>query len=96
MKIEILADAEQDIETGIYFYEAQKQGLGRYFLDTILADIDSLIIYAGIHIKIKGYYRHLSKRFPFAIYYKILGDTIKVYAVLDCRKNPSLIEKRLD
>ena len=95
MKIEILDDAEQDIENSIYFYEAQKQGLGRYFLDTILADIDSLIIYAGIHIKIKGYYRHLSKRFPFAVYYKILDETIKIYAVLDCRKNPSSIEKRL-
>ncbi len=95
MKIEILADAEQDIENGIYFYEAQKQGLGRYFLDTILADIDSLIIYAGIHIKIKGYHRHLSKRFPFAVYYKILDNTIKIYAVLDCRANPLSIEKRL-
>jgi hypothetical protein len=41
--IEILDDAEQDIENGIRFYESQKQGLGRYFLDTILADIDSCL-----------------------------------------------------
>ena len=96
MTIEILDDAEQDIENGIRFYESQKQGLGRYFLDTILADIDSLIIYAGIHVTIRGYYRHLSKRFPFAIYYKVINDTIYVYAVLDCRQNPKWIEIRLN
>ena len=95
MTIEILDDAERDIENGIHFYEAQQQGLGRYFLDTILADIDSLIIYAGIHVEIRGYYRHLSKRFPFAVYYKIVNDVVKIYAILDCRQNPSLIEIRL-
>lgn len=95
MQIKILDDAEYDIENGIYFYETQSKGLGRYFLDTILADIDSLLIYAGIHIKIRGYYRLLSKRFPFAIYYKIENEIVKVYAILDCRQNPTWLEIRL-
>jgi plasmid stabilization system protein ParE len=95
MQIEILDEAEKDIENGIYFYEAQNQGLGRYFLDTILADIDSLLIYAAIHVKVRGYYRLLSKRFPFAIYYKVENNTVKIYAVLDCRQNPSWLEVRL-
>jgi len=95
MIIKVLDEAEKDIENGIYFYEAQNKGLGRYFLDTIMADIDSLLIYAGIHIKIKGYYRLLSKRFPFSIYYKIKDETIYIYAVLDCRQNPSWLEIRL-
>ena len=38
----------------------------------------------------------LSKRFPFAIYYKINNDGILVYAVLDCRKNPAWIKGRLE
>ena len=63
INIEILDDAEDDIANGIYFYESQNQGLGAYFLDTILADIDSLYIYAGIHIKIFGYYRLLRSVF---------------------------------
>ena len=37
INIEILDDAEDDIANGIYFYESQNQGLGAYFLDTILA-----------------------------------------------------------
>ena len=95
MKIEILSDAKQDIENAILFYKSQKDGLGFYFLDSILSDIESLHIYAGVHIIISGYYRLLSKRFPFAIYYKIKDKTIYIYAVLDCRKNPVWINKRL-
>lgn len=31
--------------------EAQKENLGEYFLDSIMADIESLYIYCGIHFK---------------------------------------------
>jgi hypothetical protein len=70
--------------------------LGNYFLDSILSDIESLHIYCGIHIKIKNYHRLLSKRFPYAIYYKYNENEIFIYAVLDCRKNPIFINKRLE
>ncbi len=93
MQIEILDDAEEDIKQGIDFYEAQSKGLGSYFLSAILTDIESLNIYAGIHIQINGFYRLLSKRFPFSIYYKI-KDNI-VYAVLECRSKPSWINLNL-
>jgi len=96
INIEILDEAEEDIENGIEFYESQKHGLGAYFMNSILADIDSLCIYAGIHVEIHGHYRLLSKRFPFSIYYRIKSNTVFVYAVLDCRQKPSWIELRLE
>lgn len=95
MKIKILDEAENDIIDGIEFYELQKENLGKYFLDSILSDIESLYIYAGIHIVIDGYFRLLAKRFPYSIYYKIEEKTILIYAVLDCRQNPINKEKRL-
>ncbi len=95
MKIEILDAAEQDIATAIAFYESQAQGVGSYFLSSIFSDIESLRVYAGVHIVIEGYYRLLSKRFPFSIYYKINNSVIYIYAVLDCRKNPSWVQDRL-
>ena len=95
MNIVILSDAEKDIAIAISFYEAQNQGLGKYFLDSILSDIESLYIHAGIHIIISKYHRLLAKRFPFSIYYKVKNKTIYIYAVLDCRKNPVWISERL-
>ena len=96
MKIRLLDTALQDLMEGFDFYERQEDSLGAYFLDSLFSDIDSLLIYAGIHpIYFKAYYRILSKRFPFAIYYRIDGNDVMVYAVLDCRRNPAWARKRL-
>lgn len=95
MKIEILAEANDDLIVGYRFYEKQSPGLGSYFLDTLFSDIDSLLLYAGIHRVVFGSYRSLSKRFPFAIYYRIEGETIRIRAILDCRSNPASVRARL-
>ena len=96
MKIRILDSAQQDLRNGYRLYEAQEPGLGSYFLDTLFSDIDSLRIYAGIHLVLNGgHKRLLSKRFPFAIYYRTDIDVVNVYAILDCRRNPTWNRKRL-
>ncbi len=95
MKIRILESAKQDLLEGYLFYERQGEGLGEYFINTLFSDIESLRLYAGVHQIIFGFHRLLSKRFPYAIYYKIEGDEVIVYAVLDCRRDPKKTEKRL-
>jgi hypothetical protein len=97
MKIKILNSSNQDLMDGYWFYEKQAEGLGVFFLDSLFSDIDSLTIYAGIHpLFFEKYYRLLSKRFPFAVYYRIEDDIILVYAVLDCRRNPAWARKKLN
>jgi plasmid stabilization system protein ParE len=95
MKIKILSIAEDDLEESHRFYESQADGLGTYFLDTLYSDIDSLAYFAGIHRIVFGYHRLLSKRFPFAVYYRVADDVVIVFAVLDCRRNPSWIRQKL-
>ncbi len=95
MKIRILSPAERDLEEGYRFYESQSAGLGSYFLDSLYSDIDSLAYFGGIHQLVFRYHRQLSKRFPFAIYYRINENAVLVFAVLDCRRNPSWIRERL-
>ncbi len=96
MNIEILNLAQLDLIDGYRFYENQELGLGNYFLDTLYSDIDSLRIYGGIHsIVFKNLHRALSKRFPFAIYYTVESETVRVRAILDCRRNPSWIREHL-
>jgi plasmid stabilization system protein ParE len=96
MKLRILDAASQDLVDGYGFYERQQVGLGDYFLDALFADIDSLMLYAGIHAVFFGsFYRLLAKRFPFAVFYRIEEDEVRVYAVLDCRRNPAWIRAHL-
>ena len=89
MKVTILDTAEKDLESGYRFYEKQAQGLGIYFLDSLFSDIDSLIFFGGTYRKVFGCHRLFSKRFPFAIYYRLADDDILVTAVLDYRKSPN-------
>jgi hypothetical protein len=97
VKVKISGAASQDLLNGFYFYECQDKGLGVYFLDTLFSDIDSLIIYAGIHpVYFNRYHRLLSRRFPFAVYYWMEDDRILISAVLDCRRNPAWIRTRLE
>ncbi|MCT7589124.1 type II toxin-antitoxin system RelE/ParE family toxin [Aliarcobacter butzleri] len=96
MNIKILTEAQNDIAKAILFYEKQKKNLGKYFLDSIMSDIESLYIYYGIHFRVRNYFRLLSKRFPFAIYYKFDQNFIYIYAVLDCRQNPIFLNQRLE
>lgn len=95
MRIEILPSAMEDLIDGYQFYERQAPNLGSYFLDSLSSDIDSLLVYAGIHAVVYGKHRTLSKRFPYAIYYSVEGETVRVHAVLDCRRDPTRIRKRL-
>jgi hypothetical protein len=74
MRIEILSEAEDDLVAGAKFYERRRAGLGEYFLNSLYSDIDSLLLYAGIHRLVFGFYRALSKRFPFAIFYRFDRD----------------------
>lgn len=96
MKIQVLTAAINDLEEGRLFYQQQGEHLGDYFLDSLFTDIDSLVIYAGIHQQVFGYYRLLAHRFPYAIYYKMpKSDEVVVWRVLDMRVKPAKTIKRL-
>ncbi len=87
-----------DLAKAAEFYTRQDPLLETYFYDSILADIESLQFFAGIHMRIFGTYRKLAKSFPFAIYYLLDESYVTIVAVLDMRKNPaknrSLLQKR--
>jgi hypothetical protein len=96
MRIRLLSSAFNDLVRGRNFYEQQGDGLGGYFLDSLFSDIDSLMLYAGIHRKVFSFPRLSSKRFPHAIYYRLETENeVVVYHVLDCRQNPHEIHSSL-
>ena len=87
--------SQEDIYSSQKFYEEQSPDLGVYFYDSIIVDLDALKFYAGIHQNYFGFYRMLTKRFPYAIYYDIEDDLIVVHAVLHTRRNIASVEERL-
>jgi hypothetical protein len=90
-----LPSAREDLASGFAFYENQEQELGQYFMERVFSEINSLKLNAGIHPKIFNYFRLLSKRFPYAIYYSMDAESVLVKAVLDCRRDPAFIRRQL-
>ena len=96
MRVQVLDEATADLADGFRFYERQADGLGDYFLDSLWSDIQSLRLHGGIHAIHNGYHRLISKRFPFAVYYRVEDGAARVRAVLDCRRDPKWILERLE
>jgi hypothetical protein len=91
----ILEEAEDDLDEGREFYNTREFGVGDYFWASVVSDIESLIIYAGIHEKKLGFYKMFAKRFPYAIYYVVENDIAYVVAVLPMRRDPIWIAEQL-
>ena len=95
MRVELRVEARHDLIEGALFYGKQREGLGDYFTDCLFDDLDRLEREAGIHAIVYGLHRKLSKKFPFAIYYRTEEWVIDVVAILDCRGDPDAIAERL-
>ena len=95
MNLEILPSAWNDLAEGYWFYERQSSGLGSYFRESLINDIEALHANGGVHRRIFGWHRLLARRFPFAVYYSVAGQTVTVRAVLDCRRDPRWTRRKL-
>jgi len=96
MKIRVMSEAHLDLAKGTLFYDTQSQGLGTKFLNAMESAIESLLKFAGMHARDNGYHRMLVRKFPFVVYYRMVDDVIEVVAVIDCRRDPEWIARRLD
>lgn len=91
----VLSEAAVDLESGRDFYDSQGIGVGDYFVDSLLTDIESLRLFHGIHPLHFGYHRMLADRFFFGIYYEDTEEAIQIVGVLDLRRDPFWIHSEL-
>lgn len=94
-EVVVLKEVGNDLNEGREFYAQNGTSIGDYFWDSLISDIESLVIYAGVHERIHGLYRMFSKRFPYSIYYEIADNIAYVIAVLPMRRNPTWVIDKL-
>lgn len=94
-EVTLRLEARQDVWSAANWYESQQRELGQRFLNEILVARSKVaeqpLIYSIIHKNIR---RIIVKRFPFAIYYIIKGQSVIIIAVLHMRRNPEIWKKR--
>jgi plasmid stabilization system protein ParE len=88
--------AELDIAEAQLWYETQRIGLGREFYSEVSSVIDRLahtpLVYQIVHQEVR---RALVPRFPYLIWYRVLGSVVTVLACTHGKQNPSKTISRL-
>ena len=96
MEVTILAGAESDLWTAWVHYESLNPGLGAKFDEAVLSSLQRLARFPASAPLFAGEFRRLLLlRFDHGIFYRIHGSRLVVAAVIDLRKNPEEIRRRL-
>ncbi len=86
-----------DLRAGRRFYSSQGgRELGSRFFETLAAVIGGLSCRGGLHARKFGFHRALAPKFPYSVYYDVEGEVVRVYAVVDNRRNPAWAESRVE
>jgi plasmid stabilization system protein ParE len=85
----IRPEAEADLVTARDWYERQRTGLGAAFLlcvEEVLERIDRTPeIYRVVYHDVR---RALTRRFPYAVYYRVVSNDVVVLGTLHTRRDP--------
>jgi plasmid stabilization system protein ParE len=95
-KLEFTAKALADVRAAQAWYEDQKPGLGDRFA-TFLEECLEIVLknpelFEVVH---KQYRRTILRKFPYVVYYRHSGETVKVFAVLHSAQDPRKWRRRL-
>lgn len=89
MPILVRPAAAADIDAAALWYQRQRAGLGDEFLAVLRSTLEEVaqhpFRYPVIHRDTR---RALMRRFPYAIFYRVYGETVVIVACLHGRRDP--------
>ena len=94
-RLTVRRQAKADIREAARWYERQRLGLGRAFLQQIDMLLDRIredplqhqVVYRGVR-------RAIPRRFPYGLFYRIDGSAVLVFAVVHLHRDPSTWQDR--
>ena len=89
------SQVRDELDEAYNWYEYQQSGLGEEFLDCIDEKLNAICLLPESYpVVYRDVRRAVVKRFPYAIYYRIISSRIVVTAVFHSSKNPKGWQKR--
>jgi plasmid stabilization system protein ParE len=83
------AAAAADVEEAWLWYEAQREGLGDEFLQVVEQALESIATFPeSAPIVQRDIRRHLLRRFPYGLFYRLVQDQIVVVACFHAKRSP--------
>ncbi len=94
-RLTVRRQAKADIRAAARWYERQRPGLGRAFVQQVDLLLDRVrqnplqyqVVYRGIR-------RAIPRRFPYGLFYRIDGSDVLVFAVVHLYREPSTWQDR--
>lgn len=95
--IEISEEAENDFDNSYAYYNDESPNVANKFFQFINDSLENIIksplSFQKIH---KDLRKFTVKKFPFVIYYQVVGYTIKIIAIFHTSRNPKIWSERID
>lgn len=96
MRIQYHPEVSTEIDEAFDWYESQKSGLGRNFIEDAENTVHRILNFPELHPVIaKNLRRAILPVFPYGIIYSVEEDIIKVYAVAHLHRLPRYWKKRI-
>ncbi len=97
MKYELIIKpkAEEDLSETFEWYEERRKGLGYDFLLQVEAGLRFIENPLAFPKKYEGARRHLVRRFPYTIIYRVEDSKVVVLGVIYGGRDPKWIKKRI-
>jgi plasmid stabilization system protein ParE len=90
LPLEFHPAVRDEIDDAHDWYEQQRSGLGREFLDEVEQVLADIIANPARHgFAEKDIRAGLLNRFPYTVYYRVLADRIRALAVYHASRDPS-------
>jgi len=94
--IEAEIAVEADVEAAFDWYEGEEPGLGFEFLEELRAAYERIVDHPFGYQDIRsGIRRALTRRFPYAVYFSVEGETIVIVAILSTARDPAEWQRRI-
>jgi len=94
--VEAESAVEADVEGAFDWYEGEEPGLGFEFLEELRAAYHRILEHPfGYRDLRSGIRRALTRRFPYAVYFSVEGETIVIVAVLSTARDPAEWQRRI-
>ncbi|HSB12128.1 MAG TPA: type II toxin-antitoxin system RelE/ParE family toxin [Blastocatellia bacterium] len=97
VELNFAPEVEWDILEAYAWYEGRRPGLGEEFLTCVDAFGQGIYRHPEIYAKVyEDYRRALVRRFPYAVFYEFLEDTVTIYCVVHTARDPQKWRQRLE
>ena len=97
LRLRFRRDARVEFRAATRRYEAAREGLGSQFVAEVEAALHRIVMaplrFAPVHGEVR---RALVTRFPYAVFFRVYEDRIRVISVFHTSRDPAVWQKRAD